>query len=421
MIRRDRVAARAATLLGAILLAAGCSTESRPPIVAGAPADTALAVDTTAPVIIIDTLARDLVVPWGVAVAPDGRIFVTERRGRVLVLPAGGGPPVEWARLDVHAEDPAWGPESGLMGIALAPDFATTGQVYVSATRWRSDGDRRGALLTRVRRRIGGLVSPAAAIEHETRIIRFTERAGRGESPVVILDGVLANHYHAGGGLAFGPDGRLYAGFGDALTPAFPRDRRVLAGKIVRLEPDGSIPGDAAFTGSPVFAMGLRNPQAFDWLPDGTMLTVDHGPTGLSHEGGRAGRDELNVVRAGGDHGWPHTTGWEQAEGLTTPLWVWREAIAPAGLTVYRGPYAPWQGSVIVGALRGRLERIRLERRTDGWVAVAREPLFEQRFGRIRTVTSDPQGRLLVTTSDRDARGVARPGDDLLLRLTIQP
>ncbi len=133
-----------------------------------------------------------------------------------------------------------------------------------------------------------------------------------------------------------------------------------------------------------------------------------------------AGRDELNVIRAGGDHGWPLAVGWEHADDLVSPTWVWNEAIAPAGLTLYRGPYAPWQGSLIVGALKGqRLERIRLERRDSTWVAVAREPILERSFGRIRTVTSDLEGNLLVTTSNRDARGTPRPGDDLLLRVTI--
>lgn len=410
---------RVAALVSAFLSFA-CTAADEPTIVLSAPADTALTVELTAPSMRIDTLARGLVVPWGVAVAPDGRIFVTERRGRVLVFPATGGPPVEWARLDVYAEHPSWGPESGLMGIAFAPDFAKSGRVFVSATVWRSAGDRDAALATRLLRRVGGLLSPAAALKHKTRIVRFTERDGRGTDPTVIVDDIPANHYHAGGGLAFGPDGKLYAGFGDALTPDFPRDPSVRAGKILRLEADGSVPSDGPTAGSPVYARGLRNPQAFVWLSDGTMLAIDHGPTGLSHEGGHAGRDELNVIRAGGDHGWPLAVGWEHADDLVSPTWVWNEAIAPAGLTLYRGPYAPWQGSLIVGALKGqRLERIRLERRDSTWVAVAREPILERSFGRIRTVTSDLEGNLLVTTSNRDARGTPRPGDDLLLRVTI--
>lgn len=404
--------------IAATLALCACSADV-PPLVWTAPADTALRADSTAPRITVDTVARDLVVPWGIAVAPDGRIFVTERRGRILVIPAAGGVAKEWATLEVHAEDPEWGPESGLTGIALAPDFATSGTLFVAATTWRSAGDRDRSLLRRAQRRLGGFFSRAAGLVHKTRIIRYTERDGRGTDPIVVLDDVPAHHYHTGGALAFGPDGHLYAGFGDALTPEFPREPNVLAGKIVRLTPDRMATPQSRPTTPRILASGLRNPQAFVWLGDGTMLSTDHGPTGLTHEGGQTGRDELNVIRVGNDYGWPQASGWESAQGLATPLWVWRDPIAPAGMTVYQGSFQPWRGSVIVAALYGRLERIALERRADEWVAAAREPLLVQQFGRIRSVYSDPDGRLLITTSNRDARGRARPGDDLLVRLTV--
>lgn len=400
----------------ALLFVAACGEDEVVEVTTIAVPDSTLATSSVATEFAVDTLARDLVVPWGVAVAPDGRIFVTERRGRILVLAPSGAAPTEWARVAVHAEDPSWGPESGLTGLAFAPDFSISGELFVMATVRRDGPAGRPATsrLARWRRRLASSRDPAAALEFETRILRLTERDGRGVEPSVIVQGVPANHYHAGGALAFGPDGMLYAGFGDAQVTAFPRDTSVLAGKLIRIDRQGRVPQDNPISGSPVYAMGLRNPQAITWLSDGTMLVADHGPTGMPHEGGRAGRDELNVVTPGADFGWPVTSGWESAPGLRAPLWVWREAIAPAGL-------AAWEGSVLVGSLKGGIERVELASGTTGLRAVSRERTLDGVFGRVRTIVAEPDGALLVTTSNRDARGIARPGDDLLLRLRPLP
>ncbi len=364
----------------------------------------------------VDTIARDLVVPWGLALAPDGRLFVTERPGRIVTV-APDGRVTPFAELDVHGEAAGIGPESGLLGIALAPDFTTTGHVFVVATTWRTAGDRASSRATRLWRAIAGRVSPQQALRLKDQVIRLTDRDGRGREPIVIVDDLPTNHYHAGGGIAFGPDGMLYVSVGDALTPGLAARAAVPVGKILRFAPDGSIPADNPQAGSPVWARGLRNTQAFTWLADRTLLGVEHGPSGMSQERGRAGEDELNVIRAGADLGWPGTTGATAVEGVTAPIWVWRAPIAPGGIAVLLERADPAESEVMVAGLRGQLERVILARDGADWSVRARETVVDGDLGRIRSLLPDQAGGVYLTTSNRDARGTARPGDDLVLRL----
>jgi aldose sugar dehydrogenase len=372
----------------------------------------------------VDTLARGLVVPWGITSLPDGRVLITERPGRIRVLDAEGLAPRPWATLDVHSEFQSWGPESGLLGIAAASDFATSREVFVLATVWRSEGDRAATLAARLWRRLAGTISPRASFILKNRVIRFTERDGHGVDPTVIVDDLPAHHYHAGGGIAFGPDGRLYVSVGDATRPELLASDDLLLGAILRYERDGTVPADNPVEGSPVFARGLRNTQAFAWLPDGTMLGAEHGPSGMTQEAGRAGNDEVNVLRAGADYGWPRATGWEEIDGAEPPLWVWREAIAPGGLAAERrgATAGPDSATILVAGLRRRLERLVLTRGPDGrWRAVSLDTLLGGAWGRLRTLAVAPDGSVLLATSNRDARGQAGPHDDLILRLRRTP
>lgn len=366
----------------------------------------------------VDTLARGLKVPWGVVTLPDGRLLISERGGRIVALDTASRQLTEWARIAVYAESRDWGPESGLLGLALAPDFETSKHVFAMATRWKSGGDHDGALPRRLYRRVASLIRTEWGLPFENQIVRFTERGGVGTDSVVMVRRLPANHYHVGGGLSFGPDGMLYASVGDVLHPALALNARSRAGKILRYRPDGSVPDDNPEPGSPVWASGLRNTQAFDWLPDGSMLGTDHGPTGMAQESGRAGNDELNLLVRAASYGWPDVVGPEARAPHRPPILLWREAIAPAGMSVYRGGDSRWAGSVFVSGLRGGVERITLERdSTAGWKAVGRESLTLPPLGRVRGVRSLDDGSLLIFTSNRDARGQAGSVDDLLLRL----
>lgn len=343
-------------------------------------------------VVRLETVAGGLEVPWDLAFAPDGRIFVTERPGRIRVIDRNGLAPDPWATLDVAATG-----EAGLMGIAVSPDFAENGHVYVMATFRGTDG-------------------------LEDRIVRFTERGGRGVSPATLVDGLPAARFHAGGALDFGPDGMLYATTGDARDPGAAQRRDVLAGKVLRYHPDGTIPADNPFRDSPVWALGLRNPQGLTWDAEtGAMFATDHGPSGLPNERFRRHRDELNAIRPGGNYGWPEVAGMDDDERFIPPLVEWTPAIAPAGLAIARDEALPWTGDLLVGALRGeQIRRVIVEPAPDapaGWRATGQQALFEQDLGRIRAVVTGPGDRTYFTTSNRDGRGDPGADDDRVIRI----
>ena len=335
--------------------------------------------------------------PWAITFAPDGRIFVTERVGRIRVVERGVLRPEPWAILPVAARG-----EAGLMGIAVAPDFSTSGALYVVGTF------EKGSALV-------------------NRVIRLTEANGQGVRPAIILDDIPAAIFHAGDAVAFGPDGMLYIATGDAREPSRAQDERSLAGKILRLRPDGGIPDDNPVRGSPVYARGVRNSQGLTWDP-GTrrMFATEHGPSGFPNEYFRRDRDELNAIPAGANLGWPSVAGRSGSDRFTSPIVEWSSpGIAPAGLAWYDGPYSPWHGSVFVAALKGeQLRRVSLagdSGSASGWRAAADESFFVGIFGRLRAVAKSPDGMLYFTTSNRDGRGAPRPGDDRLLRLRVIP
>lgn len=342
----------------------------------------------------LETVASGLVVPWALAFAPDGRIFVTERPGRIRVIDAEGLRPAPWAELDVAATG-----EAGLMGIALAPDFDASGRVYVAGTFRDLERNR--------------IVN---------RVLVVTERGGKGDLEEVLVDGIPAAPFHAGAAVAFGPDEMLYVATGDARRPELSGDPRSLAGKILRYRPDGSVPGDNPTEGSPVYAMGLRNVQGLAWHPaTGDLFATDHGPSGFPNERFRRGDDELNVVLPGGHHGWPHVAGRGGGDRFVGPLAMWNPAIAPNGLAIYTGQEFEWEGDAFVGALRGEeLRRIELARAPEearGWRVAREVVLFDEEVGRIRAVAMGPDGRLYFTTSNRDGRGSPGPEDDRVLRI----
>ena len=367
------VALRAATGAGLALLClwalSGCGESSPPPATATGPAPR------------VETIAAGLVAPWAIAFPPDGRVFVTERPGRLRVLTPDrvleDKPLAEIA--GVAAEG-----EGGLLGLALDPAFAQNRQLYVYHTYQGDDGLR-------------------------NRVVRYTERDGSLAGRTVILDGIPGAGIHDGGRIAFGPDGKLYVTTGDATQANLAQDRASLAGKILRLNPDGSIPGDNPFPGSPVYSYGHRNPQGLAWHPTtGQLYATEHGPSG---------NDELNLIEAGQNYGWPLVQGTDHGQ-FRAPLAVYSPAIAPSGATWYTGDVIPpWRGSLLFATLRGtHLHRVTVDP-NDPERITAEERLFDGEYGRLRDVQQGPDGRLYVLTSNRDGRGSPTGDDDRVLRI----
>lgn len=321
----------------------------------------------TGPALRTDDVVRDLTAPWAIALAADGRIFVTERAGRIRIVRAGRLEPEPCAVVDVW-QSPSRTNAAGLLGLALDPDFGRNHFVYICYTY-----------------QAGG--------ETWNRVVRMTERDGRGIVDRVILDRIHASASHAGGRILFGPDGLLYIGTGDSGKAERAQDRTSRAGKILRITRDGGIPSGNPIPGSPVHSLGHRNVQGFGWHPKTKRLyATEHGPT--AREG--CCRDELNVIEPGRNYGWPIVTG---APG--DPRFVdsiadsgERETWAPAGATfVTRGP---WADSFVFTGLRGEtLYRAVLEG-PEGLRVARIERHFAKRFGRLRDIVEAPG---LVTTS----------------------
>jgi glucose/arabinose dehydrogenase len=329
------------------------------------------------------------------AAAPDGRLFLTERPGRIRVIAKGRLLPRPWFVLDV-----ARGGDAGLQGIALAPDFATTRQVYVMGTFRNGSG------------------------RPEQRVYRLVDSSGVGSAPTLIAGGYPAPDVHRGGALAFGPDGFLYFTVGDVRELESPQDSARPAGKIFRIRRDGAIPNDNPWPGSAVFARGVRNPQGLAWHPGTAQLfATEHGPTDFPDEGGRENQDELNLIVAGGNYGWPLVSGIDSDPRFRSPVAEWTPAIAPAGLAFYTGPYTPWRHDLFVGGMRGKqLRRIVLARAPmviTGWRVVSEEAVFQGELGRIRAVAMGRDGFLYFATSNRDGEGDPALGSDRVFRVRV--
>ena len=358
---------------------------------------------------LVEVVAEGLEAPWDLVFLPGGRILVTERAGRIRVIENGVLAEEPWATLDVYAVA-----EAGLMGIDIAPDFATTGHVFVAATF----AEEPGGIVSRVRRRILRAL-PEGGFLADNRIVRFTESNGRGTAPRFLVEGIPGGQLHVGGALRMGPDGMLWMGTGETSDPELARLIDIRSGKILHMRLDGGLPDNQPFDGYAVYAAGFRNVQGLDWHPvTGTLLAIEHGPTGLTAEDRRIGHDELNSVAPGVGYGWPDEAGRVENPRYRPPLLQWTGAVAPAGIAFWRGDPA-WDGDLFVGTLRGRdLYRVHLAPEV---LPTCTQPLFAGAYGRIRAVRMGPDGWLYFTTSNRDGRGAPGPADDRLMRMRPAP
>ena len=323
----------------------------------------------------IETVASGLQVPWAIDFAKDGRIFFTERIGNVRVIENG-----KLIAEPVFTKEVAKTGEAGMLGLALDPDFANNNFIYVYYT----DVDANGNLWNRV--------------------VRLTEHNNKASDEKVLIDGIPGAAIHDGGRIKFDPDGKLYVTAGDAANPSLAQDLKSLAGKILRINPDGSIPNDNPFTNSLVYSYGHRNPQGLAWHPATREL--------YETEHGNVGNDEVNIIRAGMNYGWPI----EQciAKEFVGPIICYEVSVAPAGATFYSSSKLPYKNDLFFGTLRGtHVEHIVFNNNNT-----TKKDNFLDGFGRIRDVVEGPDGYLYVVTSNRDGRGLPAFDDDKILRIT---
>jgi len=338
----------------------------------------------------IETLAQGLDTPWAIDFAPDGRVFISERDGRIRIIERNQLQPEPWMSLEVAATS-----EAGLLGLALDPSFTKNRFVYVAYTY------RTGVLTLR------------------NRLVRLREdgKTGKGVLDKILIDDVAGANNHDGGRVKFGPDGKLYWTMGDAQTTRYSQDLKSLNGKILRLNSDGSVPADNPFANSYVYSYGHRNPQGIAWQPGtGRLYSTEHGPSGFQG----CCQDEVNFIEPGKNYGWPEIRGDETKPGMVPPVIQagTNETWAPTGVTfVSQGP---WAGSLLFTGLRGQtLYRVVLDP-NDPNKSQTVERHFFRRFGRLRDVVEGPDKALYLLTSNHDGRGSPTADDDRVLRLILK-
>jgi glucose/arabinose dehydrogenase len=314
----------------------------------------------------MDVVSDDLSYPWDINLVGD-LIVLTEAAGAIVTIENG-----RLTRYSVETSDPiVHDGGSGLLGMALPEDFRTSGVAYLYHSY-----------------RLG------SALMNKVIQVRFDGQAWR--ETVVLVQGIPGHRLYNGGRIAIGPDGHLYVTTGWTENRALPQDIASLAGKILRMTRDGQVPQDNPFKGSYVYSYGHRNPQGLAWNGAGDLFVAEHG---------QSGRDEINLVRPGGNYGWPLISGDEKRQGMDAPvLHSGSDTWAPSGIA-FAGT------ELLVTALRGRGLYVFDE------AARAMKLVFtsEDRFRDVLPVGGD----LYVITTNRSPRAQG-PSNDRLLRLSRQ-
>ncbi len=323
----------------------------------------------------ISDIVLGLDTPWSIAFLPDNNLLITERSGQVRLIELNKTlDSVLVGKLNQAAEIG----EGGLLGMTLHPDFENNRYIYFYYTYYSENDNTLN------------------------RVVRTTYQNNKLGTESIIVDAIPGARNHNGGRIKFGPDNYLYITTGDAQNPSKSQDKNNLAGKILRVTDQGKPAPDNPF-GNLVYSYGHRNPQGLAWDQQGSLYATEHGRSGIL-----SGFDELNLIKPGGNYGWPDIEGDSTKENMITPL-------------IHSGPSTTWAPASLTylnnafyfGGLRGTaLYRITL---SDGMPSI--KELFKAEFGRIREVVAGPDGMLYVTTSNRDGRGIPKSGDDRIIRI----
>lgn len=324
----------------------------------------------------VEIIAQGLQAPRSIDISKDGRIFVSEKRGSIRVVDNGTllTEPVG----DIKAENIG---DAGLLGLTLHPNFTQNHLFYVYYTYSNSTGLFNKVLMLK---------------ESNNRII----------DSKTILDGIPGDDYRDGGRIKFGPDGKLYVSTGDASIPELSQDLDSLAGKILRINEDGTIPQDNPFSNSPVYAYGFRNVQGLAWAPNSGAL--------YSSDQGEAGNDEINLISPGKNYGWPHeecNSSDDEDNRYTPPLLCFNPSLEPSGIAFAFSNKLGYQNHLIVATLKGsHLRDIDFDSGSQNTILVG--------YGRIIDLVESEGGSIFVLTSNTDGRALPQQGDDKILRLT---
>lgn len=320
----------------------------------------------------LEIIGEDFEIPWEILPLSDDEILITERAGRVILLNSG----VIHTQTNVEHTG-----EAGLLGLEKSIDFEESKKIYLYYTY--RDGNN-------LYNRVSKFIYNGKSLKNEE----------------YVLDKIPGSRFHNGGRIKFGPDGKLYITTGDAQVPDLSQDLDSLAGKILRINPDGSIPDDNPIENSMVYALGLRNPQGLSWHPiTGDLYASDHGPNS---------QDEINKILPGENYGWPRVTCTSSDDRFKDPISCYSSyTLAPSGIT-----FLPWENTIdnplYVAGLRGNMV-LKIDIDTQGDL-IKQEPIIND-YGRIRTIIYF-RGSFYIATNNRDGRGTPSDNDDLIIKVT---
>jgi len=320
----------------------------------------------------VTILADNLDKPRAIAVS-DNRVFVTEKDGFIRVIENGN-----LLESSLAAFRPVNIFDGGLLGIALHPNFSNNHYIYVFLT-YEEDGNL------------------------WNKILRITESENKLQDAETIFDKIPGSSFTNGGFIKFGPDGKLYVGTGTVSDAShLPQDIDSLSGKILRLNDDGTIPADNPFLNSPVYSLGHRNPQGMTWDDSGNMFVAEFGPEK---------NDEINIIQAGKNYGWPE----QQCIGdehFEAAILCYDPSIEPGGILFYSGDKLDFEFPFIMASMRSaNLYQVDFEQ------GLSSQKSILSGIGRVRDVVEGNDGSLYVITSNTDGKGFPDRMDDKLLRI----
>ena len=326
----------------------------------------------------IDVVVDGLNNPWEMVFAPNGDIYFSERDGRIWKIESFGEAKV------IQTFPKSGSYEGGTLGLALHPNFEQNQKIYVYQTNLELEF-------------------------FQNKVYSFTVDGDELKDKEIVIEQIPGAPWHDGGRIAFGPDGKLYITTGDAVNPGWSQDLSSLAGKILRINPDGTIPDDNPFDSSPIFSYGHRNPQGIAWSSEGMLVSSEHGPSGEMGYG----HDEINVIVKGKNYGWPKVVGDSSDDSFVNPIiHSGQTTWAPSGMAYFDSNKIPsLDGKFLVGALRGQHLMV-VDVAKDGSL-ISAEKMFEGEFGRIRTAQIGPDGVLYLLTANGD--------NDKIIRISEEP
>ncbi|MDP9287005.1 MAG: PQQ-dependent sugar dehydrogenase [Thermoproteota archaeon] len=347
----------------------------------------------------ISSIVQNIESPSAMDVSTDGQIFFAEKIGQIMAMTVNNGKLADHSILNIGAVQLG---EDGLLGFALSPNFTENHLMYAYYTY--TNGNK-----------------------IFNRVIMLKEIADKVVDSKVIIDAIPAAEFNNGGRIKFGPDNKLYVSTGDAMMPNLAQDLNSLAGKILRINPDGTIPLNNSLSGSPVYAYGFQNVQGLAWHPRTNRL--------YALDESRSGNDEINIIKPGGNYGWPikecalgstisststassgsshnnpNTANTQHGGGkLEDPVICFSPALEPSGAIFAASNRLGYQNDLIIASLRGYLREINLDSNTQSTIL--------EGYGRLRDIIEAPDGSLLIATSNKDGFGIPGPNDDKILRI----